>query len=189
MSDSAEDQIPSCKCGCGQPTKKARNKIFNQFCLGHNPKHSQTRKTSKNGHSGQFQPGNTHGKGRPVGSKNNVTVAAENLIQGESEALSRKLIDLALGGNVACLKTAIERIIPVCKSKAICLPDLPRIETIAEASQLTAFIIDAVVTGRLSPVEGEILSRSCERHIKALEVRDLEQRLAELEKRLLENQA
>jgi hypothetical protein len=119
-----------------------------------------------------------------VGSKNNVTLAAENLIQGEAEALSRKLIEMALDGNVACLKTAIERLVPVMKSRTINLPDLPKVENISDASKLTSFILNAVADGKVTPIEGEIISRSCERHLKALEVRDLEQRLAELEKRL-----
>ena len=175
---------PLCACGCGNSVKKQRNGAYNQFVVGHNTKHAKQDKPSKNANVGQFQQGNTLGKGRPVGSRNSVTLAAENLIQGEGEALSRKLIELALAGNVACLKTAIERLVPVCKSKPVSLPDMPRITSIADASSLTAFVLDAVAEGKVSPVEGEILSRSCERHLKALEVRDLEQRLAELEKRL-----
>ena len=188
MSNSEGYQANLCQCGCGKTTERSRRGTFNRYCLGHNPKHPKSDQTSKNRHSGQFQPGNTCGKGRPVGSKNSVTVAAENLIQGEGEALSRKLIELALDGNVACLKTAIERIVPVCKSKPIILPDMPRIESIADASKLTGYVLDSVADGKISPVEGEILSRSCERHLKALEVRDLEQRIVDLEKRLIEKQ-
>lgn len=175
---------PLCACGCGNSVKKSRNGRYNEYCLGHNQKHAQSVKPSKNGNLGQFQTGNTMGQGRPVGSRNSVTVAAENLIQGEGEALSRKLIKLALAGNVACLKVAIERLVPVCKSKPVNLPDMPSITSIADASSLTAYILDAVAAGKVSPVEGEIISRSCERHIKALEFRDLEQRLTDLENRL-----
>jgi len=179
-----DEEKKLCKCGCGNSVKKGRNGAWNAFCLGHNPKHGQSKQTSNNQSSGLFQAGNRFGKGRPVGSKNNVTLAAENLIQGEAEALSRKLIEMALDGNVACLKTAIERLVPVMKSRTINLPDLPKVENISDASKLTSFILNAVADGKVTPIEGEIISRSCERHLKALEVRDLEQRLAELEKRL-----
>lgn len=189
METTESQQTHFCACGCGLKTQKARNGKYNKFILGHNAKQGKTNPTSNNGHSGQFQAGNTYGQGRPVGSKNSVTVAAENIIQGEGEALSRKLIELALAGNVACLKTAIERIVPVCKSKPIMLPDMPRIENVSDASELTAYIIDAIADGTVSPVEGEIISRSCERHIKALEVRDLEHRLSALEDKLLEKQS
>ena len=179
---------PLCGCGCGKPVKKRRGGTYNAFLVGHNTKHSNATSSSANVHFNRFKSGNKFGKGRPVGSKNGVTLAAENLIQGEGEALSRKLIELALDGNVACLKTAIERLVPVCKSKPIVLTDLPRIESIADASVLTGFVLDAVAEGRISPVEGEILSRSCERHINALEVRDLEHRLANIESKMNDRQ-
>jgi len=173
-----------CACGCGRETDRNRRGNFNKFLLGHNTKHSKANQPPNGGTQGRFQPGNTFGKGREVGSRNNVTVAAENLIQGEGEALSRKLIELALAGNVACLKTAIERIVPVCKSRPISLPDMPKIDSVADASELTAYVIDAIADGTVSPVEGEIISRACERHLKALEVRDLEARLSALESKL-----
>lgn len=181
--------IPLCSCGCGQQTKQARNGRFNRFVLGHNVKNSKSQPTSNNVRPGQFQQGNTYGKGRPAGSRNNATIASENIIAGEGEALSRKLIELALDGNVACLKTAIERIVPAVKSRSVILPDMPKIESIADASKLTSYVLNVVADGKISPAEGEILSRSCERHLKALEVRDLEQRLESLEKRLLEKQS
>ena len=179
-------KTPLCGCGCGKPVKKRRGGAYNAFLVGHNTKHSNATSSSANVHFSRFKPGNKFGKGRPVRSKNGVTLAAENLIQGEGEALSRKLIELALDGNVACLKTAIERLVPVCKSKPISLPDMPRIDSIANASKLTGYVLNAVAEGKVSPVEGDIISRSCERHIKALEVRDIEQRLIELESRMAE---
>ncbi len=180
------NQAPECKCGCGGTVKKARNGAYNAFIVGHNPKHGKATNTSISGHSGQFKPGNKFGTGRKVGSRNHVTIAAQNLLQGEEEALSRKLIELALDGNVACLKTAIERIIPAVKSRSVILPDMPKIATIADASKLTAYVLDAVAEGKITPVEGEILSRSAERHMKALEINEIEKRLADLEKRMLE---
>lgn len=188
MEQNEGQQNHLCACGCGKETERNRKGKYNRYILGHNAKHEAANRTSNNRKPGQFQPGNTYGQGRPVGSKNSATVAAENLIQGESEALSRKLIELALGGNVACLKTAIERIVPVCKSRPISLPDMPKIDSVADASELTAYVIDAIAEGKVSPVEGEIISRACERHLKALEVRDLEARLSALEGKLAANQ-
>jgi hypothetical protein len=182
------EQKHLCACGCGRETDRDRRGKYNRYILGHNAKHSNDNSALKNGRPGQFQSGNTFGQGRPVGSKNTVTVAAENIIQGEGEALSRKLIELALAGNVACLKTAIERIVPVCKSRPISLPDMPKIDSVADASELTAYVIDAIADGTVTPVEGEIISRACERHLKALEVRDLEARLSALEVKLAANQ-
>jgi hypothetical protein len=44
-----------------------------------------------------FAPGNP---GRPKGSRNKATLAAEALLDGEAEALTRKAIELALAGDV-----------------------------------------------------------------------------------------
>lgn len=189
MEESNEGKAPLCKCGCGRSVRKRRNGTWNQYCVGHNPKQGKSGQTSNSGHSGQFKPGNNFGKGRPMGSRNAVTVAAENLIAGEGEALSRKLVELALDGNVACLKVAIERLVPPVKSKPIHLPDLPKVESIAEASTLTAFILNSVAAGTITPIEAEILSRTAERHLKALEVRDIEKRLAELESKVVGNRS
>jgi hypothetical protein len=146
------EQSPLCKCGCGNSVKKWRNGTWNAFIVGHNTKHCKTTKPSNNRILCRFQPGNSFGKGRPVGSKNNVTIAAENIINGEGEALSRKLIEVALAGNVACLKTAMERLVPAMKSRPICLPDMPRVTSISDASNLTSFILDAVAAGKVTPV-------------------------------------
>lgn len=70
-----------CACGCGQETERNRRGEYNRFVHGHNTKHSKATQPSNGGTQGRFQPGNTIGKGRAVGSRNNVTVAAENLIQ------------------------------------------------------------------------------------------------------------
>ena len=42
--------------------------------------------------SGKFLPGNSGGAGRPKGSRNKVTIACEELLEGEGEKLTRKAI-------------------------------------------------------------------------------------------------
>ena len=51
--------------------------------------------------------------GRPRGSRNRTTLAAQALLDGEAEALTRKAVDLALDGDIAALRLCLERIIPV----------------------------------------------------------------------------
>jgi len=179
---------PLCQCGCGEPVKKRRNGSYNSFRLGHNPKRSST-KPANTGNTGQFKAGQSgNPKGRPQGSRNKASLAVENLFLNEAEQLSRQCIELALSGNLPALKLCIERVCPVRKSVPVRLPDLPKVNSVADASILTGYILDAVASGKLSPVDGEIISRSCERHIKALQVGDLEARLAELEQQLIAGQ-
>lgn len=61
---------------------------------------------------------------------------------------------------------------------------MPKVTNVASASQLTGYVLEAVTSGKLSPADGEVVSRACERHLRALQVGDLEARLAELEEKL-----
>lgn len=173
-----------CGCGCGQPTTKARNGSYNQFCLGHNTKHSKASQPSKNSHPGCFQPGNTFGTGRPQGSKNSVTVASENLLEGEAEALTRKLIDLALDGNVACLRHAIDRIHPVKRSAPIRLKGMPEVSDIESAAMASGYLLQQVRDGVVSPIDAEVVSRLIDKYISATKWTDIEKELHELQARI-----
>jgi len=113
-----------------------------------------------------------------------VTIAAENILESEAGTIARKAVDMALNGNTAMVKLIMERVMPVKRSAPIKLPDMPSVNSVADAAKLTHFVLDAVATGKLSPVDAEVVSRSCERHLRALQVSDLEQRLSDLEERL-----
>jgi hypothetical protein len=56
---------------------------------------------------GTFAEGNS---GRPHGTRTRATRAAEALLDGESEGLTRKAIELALGGDTTALRLCLERI-------------------------------------------------------------------------------
>ena len=50
--------------------------------------------------------------GRPAGSRHKYVLAIQNLLDGETEALGRKAIDLALEGDTVALRLCLERIAP-----------------------------------------------------------------------------
>jgi hypothetical protein len=62
-----------------------------------------------------------------VGRRNNKTLAAAVLLDGESEALTRKAVELALAGDPTALRLCIERILPPCRERAVRF-ELPPIE-------------------------------------------------------------
>lgn len=68
----------------------------------------------KRRHLKPWKPGckSPNPSGRPKGAKNKTTMFAEALLQGEAEAIVRKTIDLALAGDVQCLKICMDRLIP-----------------------------------------------------------------------------
>lgn len=50
--------------------------------------------------------------GRPKGSKNRMKMLAEGLIGDKAKLIVKKVIDMALSGNEACLKMCMDRILP-----------------------------------------------------------------------------
>jgi hypothetical protein len=66
--------------------------------------------------------------GRPVGSRGKATIAAEALMEGETDRLTRKYIDAAPAGDSVALRLCMERIYPIRKGRPLTFP-LPRVDT------------------------------------------------------------
>ena len=69
-----------------------------------------TGKKQANGRWEKGQSGNPDG--RPIGSRNEATMVAQTLLEGEAEHLTRKAIKLAICGNAMLLKFFLERLLP-----------------------------------------------------------------------------
>jgi hypothetical protein len=130
-----------------------------------------------------FQPGNT---GRPPGSKNKTTRLVEQLLDDEAETLTRKLIQLALNGNVRCLHDCLERLAPRRNGRAVDFR-LPVIKQTHDIVAAMAAITTAVNSGNLTAEEAGHLVRLLEVHVKAIETYDLAIRLDRLESRMNES--
>ena len=65
---------------------------------------------------GRFQKGNP---GRPKGTRHKATLAAEALLDGEAEALTRKAKEAALGGDTTAMRLCLERILPARRSRTV----------------------------------------------------------------------
>ncbi len=173
-------KLPYCKCGCGKRVKKEGNK----FLLGHNVKKSNTDSSSNNDKS-KFQPGNKLG-GRKVGSRNRVTIAAENLFEEESGAIARQAVEMALNGHPQMIKLILERVVPIKKSTAIKLEGMPVVDSIEQAGQAAEFLLQAITSGKVSPLDGEIISRVLDKRLHSLQITEIESELQELKERLVE---
>src|SRR5688572_24458942 len=92
-----------------------------------------------------FPPGNP---GRPKGTRNRATIAAEALLDGEAEALTRRAIDLALEGDVMALRLCLERILPPRKQRPVTV-SLPALYTAADVTRAMATLVSAVAHGAL----------------------------------------
>ena len=119
-------------------------------------------------------------KGRPKGSKNKSTIAAETLLEGSLERICRRVENEALNGNMQAAKMILDRILPAKRDRAIKI-DLPQIHNGKDILKAVGAIMNAIASGEISPSEGESLSRILEKYSNALELHQFESRLSALE--------
>ena len=130
---------------------------------------------------GRFQPGQSgNPMGRPLGSRNKSKLALETLLDGEAEALTKKAIELAKAGDMAALRSCMERIYPARKDTPVTF-DMPKLETPADAIRAMAAIVAAVANGDLTPAEANELAKLADTFTRAIEAHELDERLRRLE--------
>ncbi len=120
--------------------------------------------------------------GRPRGTRNKATLAAEAILDGEAEALSRKAVQRALEGDIQALKLCLDRLLPPRRERPVHFK-VPPMKSAADASKATATLVEAVSRGELSPGEAGALVHIVEAYANVLVACDFEQRLTKLEDR------
>jgi hypothetical protein len=113
--------------------------------------------------------------GRPRGSTNRTTSAAALLLEGEAEALARKAVELALGGDAAALRLCLDRLVAPRRGRAVELA-LPVLDSASDVAAAMAAIAAAATNGAITPDEALALSQTVETFIRALDAREAERR-------------
>ena len=126
---------------------------------------------------GKFRPGNP---GRPKGARHKTTLAIEALLNGQAEKLTEKAIQMALAGDVTAMRLCLDRLAPAPKDRPIQIA-MPRLAGLQDMTIATAAVVDAVTSGTITPSEGEAIAKLIEVHRRAVELVDIEARLARLE--------
>lgn len=124
------------------------------------------------------QSGNPAGKAK--GTRHKATIAAQALLDGEGEALTRRAIELAKGGDITALRLCLERIIPPRRDAPVVL-DLPPIKTLADIVAAHAAVTETVAAGDLTPSQGAAMADILGGMGKAFELHDLDRRISALE--------
>lgn len=107
-------------------------------------------------------------KGRPRGSRNRTTQLAELLLEGESERLTRKAVELALDGDPYALKLCLDRLIAPRRERAVEFK-LPPIRTIGDLDTAVSAVAAAVAAGEITPGEAAELAGAVEALGRVLE--------------------
>jgi hypothetical protein len=115
-----------------------------------------------------------------MGARHKATVAAEVLLDGEAEALTRKAVEMALAGDGSALRLCLDRIIPPRRERPVRFK-MPVLQSPAGAVAAMAAIADAVAQGHLTPGEASELSNMVGNYVKSLEAAEFDERLRALE--------
>ena len=119
--------------------------------------------------------------GRPAGSRNRKTVLEQALLDGEGEAIMRRLIDMAREGDRMALRLYTDRTVPRMKAEVRAKSfDLPPINSISDLLPGLSAIHAGVASGELSPTEAAALSEVVNRWTTAVQAVDLDARLQKL---------
>jgi len=132
--------------------------------------------------AGRFRKGQSgNPAGKPRGARHRATLAAEALLDGEAEALTRKAVEMALAGDTTALRLCLERICPPLKERPVRLA-LPALTNASDAAAAIAAITAAAAEGEIAPSEAASLSALVTAFSNALKTGDFEARLAAIEK-------
>jgi len=139
--------------------------------------------SSLNLQGGRFPKGRSgNPKGKPKGARNRTTVIAQTLLEGEAEALVKKVVRLALDGDLTCLRICIERLVPPKRDAPIDI-DLPEIGAVADIPKLFAVLTAKLRDGGITPSEARALIDLTEAIRRLFEVTELEHRIGTLEEK------
>jgi len=89
----------------------------------------------------KFKPGQSGNlNGRAKGALNKATLATQALLDGEAEALTRKVVELAKDGNPVALRLCLERLLPPCRDRPINIA-LPKVEEVRDLPKALGAIL------------------------------------------------
>lgn len=135
-----------------------------------------------------FAPGNKLGRGRPAGSRNKATVALDAIMAEDGEAVVRKLVDAAKGGDMQAARLVLERICPVRKGRRIELA-LPKIDSTVDLGLALTVVTSAMAAGEITPDEAMTIGGVLDLHRKAIETDDLARQVEEIKAALADRGA
>lgn len=119
--------------------------------------------------------------GRPKGARNVATLLAEALLDGEADAITRKVIEKALEGDSTALRLCLERLLPPRRGRPVTFR-LPEIKNASDAAKASMSLLAACAGGTLSSGEASEIMALISSHVRILETTEIEARLAALEK-------
>jgi len=132
---------------------------------------------------GKFAKGHSgNSAGKPRGARHYTTRIAEALFEGEAAALVRKVIELAIAGDVTALKLCLDRLAPPRRDRSIHFK--VRVTNDTSPIAVCDAIMQALASGELTPNEAATIAGVIETQCRILAHVELVDRIEALEARL-----
>jgi hypothetical protein len=127
-----------------------------------------------------FPTGNAAGSGRPTGSRNKATQAAQGLLSEYAEPITKKCLTMAMQADSTAMRLVMERILPARRSAPLQFK-LPKMKSLSDIPKGAQAILTAIAKGQLTMDEGDRLMALLERYGRVLETTGILPRLEALE--------
>jgi hypothetical protein len=128
-----------------------------------------------------FTPGvSGNPKGKPKGARNHVLLALDKIGAEGAEAILKKAIEQAIGGDQRAAELILSRVWPARKGRPVHV-DLPDIDAPSDLIKALAIVAQAVASGAITPAEGQAVAAILETQRRAVETAELAARIEALE--------
>lgn len=118
--------------------------------------------------------------GKPKGARHQALIALELVGQESALEIMQSVVAAAKAGDMTACRILLDRLWPPRKGRPIHL-DLPVIKTGADLAQALSAVVTALGAGQLTPEEAASVSAVLEVQRRAIELGELEARIAALE--------
>jgi len=119
--------------------------------------------------------------GRPAGSRNKASLAADELIAAEAQGFMRRIIERGRAGDMEAIKFVLDRVYPRPRDRSINF-ELSPIDTPEDVRSAMKAVLVAMASGELTPKEAADVMKVIEAAGRVLEVvAAAEERLARME--------
>jgi hypothetical protein len=102
------------------------------------------------------------------------------LLDGSTEVLTQKAVDMALEGDTTALRLCLERICPARKDTPVTF-NLPEMHNSGDALKAASAVLASVASAEMTPIEGASVMGLVESFRRTLEVTEFERRIEALE--------
>jgi hypothetical protein len=117
----------------------------------------------------RFQSGHSgNPAGRPPGSLNQKTLAAQEAMIERAQELIDSIVDRAKNGDSAAMRAAMERLVPTGRNRRVAV-DLPVIKTPEDADLALSVVTDELSAGNLTISEASALVNLIDRMLRVAE--------------------